>query len=63
MARLIKNLIVEGDKAQTYEAHASHWLAEANLQNERGNKDRAESLYDKAQFWLDKANKERGWAQ
>jgi hypothetical protein len=48
-------------KAERYEMQASKWLADANEQAEKGNKDRAEKLYDKAQFWLDKANGARGW--
>ena len=59
--RLIKRLIVEGDDAQTFELHASHWLAEANHQRERGNTIKAEGLYNKAQHWLDRANEARGW--
>ena len=49
------------DKAQEYEAKASKWLADANEQNEHGNKVKAEKLYAKAQYWLDKANVARGW--
>lgn len=49
------------DKAQEYELKASRWLADANEANERGDKARAEKLYDKAQYWLDKANVARGW--
>jgi len=59
--RLIKHLIVEGDLAQTYELHGSHWLAEANEAQEKGQKELAEKLYDKSQYWLDKANEARGW--
>ncbi len=48
-------------KAQEYEARASKWLSDANEQAERGNKEKAERLYEKAQHWLDKANTARGW--
>lgn len=50
------------DKAREYEARASKWLADANEQAERGNKDKAEKLYEKAQRWLDRANEARGWS-
>lgn len=32
------------------------WLAKANEASERGNTDKAEKLYAKSQFWLDRAN-------
>lgn len=48
-------------KAQQYEEKASKWLADANEQAEAGNKGRAEKMYDKAQYWLDKANAARNW--
>jgi hypothetical protein len=38
------------------EARASKYLGDANLEAEKGNKAKAEKLYDKAQFWLDRAN-------
>lgn len=45
-------------------AHAdergSYWLAEANEAAERGDKVKAEKLYEKGQFWLDRSNKLRG---
>ena len=47
--------------AETYEHKASRWLADANEQAEKGNKAKAEKLYAKAQYWLDKANVARGW--
>lgn len=61
MARTIKNLEVSGDKAQTYEMHASKWLADGNEAEERGNRAKAEACFEKAQYWLDKANVARGW--
>jgi hypothetical protein len=42
------------------EARCGKWLADANLEAEKGNKVKAEKLYDKAQYWLDRANKARG---
>ena len=42
-------------------AHAdemgSRWLAAANEAAERGQHEKAERLYQKSQFWLDRANK------
>ena len=37
--------------------NSSHWLAEANEASERGDKSKAEKLYEKSQYWLDRANK------
>jgi hypothetical protein len=59
--RKMKWLVVDGDAAQTAELHASHFLAEANAASERSKADKAERLYDRAQEWLDEANKLRGW--
>jgi len=42
------------------EMRGSHWLAEANQAAERGNHDKAEKLYAKSQFWLDRYNKLAG---
>jgi hypothetical protein len=49
-------------KATNFEAKASRWLADANEASEKGQKAKAERLYEKAQYWLDKANIARGWA-
>lgn len=38
------------------ETRASTWLADANELAESGDKARAERYYEKAQFWLDRAN-------
>lgn len=48
------------EKVVDAEARASKWLADANEQNEAGNKNKAEEFYDKAQYWLDLMNKYRG---
>ena len=58
--RKMKHLVVEGNEAATAELHASHWLARANELSESGQHTKAESFYDKAQFWLDRANKLEG---
>jgi hypothetical protein len=50
------------DKIADAEARGSKLLADANEAAERGQKAKAERLYDKGQFWLDRANKLRGWA-
>lgn len=42
------------------EVRGSHNLAEANAAAERGDKAKAERLYDKAQYWLDRYNKLAG---
>jgi hypothetical protein len=49
-------------KAADAEAKASKWLADGNEHREAGRKDRAEKCYEKAQYWLDLANKFRGKA-
>lgn len=59
--RKIKMLVVDGDGAQTAETHASHYLANGNAAAERGNKAKSERDYEKAQEWLDEANRLRGW--
>lgn len=48
-------------KATDYEARASRWLADGNEADERGNRKLAQKCWDKAQFWLDRANVARGW--
>jgi hypothetical protein len=47
-------------KADDAEMRAGKWLADANEANEAGDKERAEKLYAKAQFWLDRMNKYLG---
>lgn len=42
------------------DARGSRCLADANEAAERGDKARAERLYAKAQYWLDRSNKARG---
>ena len=39
------------------EQRSSAWLADANEAAERGDHAKAEKLYAKAQFWLDRLNK------
>jgi hypothetical protein len=47
-------------RALEAEVKASKWLADANEASERGQKAKAERLYAKAQFWLDRYNKLAG---
>jgi hypothetical protein len=42
------------------EERGSHWLAEGNAAAERGSHERAEKLFAKSQFWLDRYNKLAG---
>lgn len=41
----------------------SRYLADANEAAEIGKHAKAERLYEKSQFWLDRANKLRGWGE
>lgn len=59
--RTAKHLTIPGDKAQTYEMHGNHWLALANEALEKGDAVKEEAAMLKAQYWLDMANKARGW--
>lgn len=59
--RTAKHLTIPGDKAQTYELHGSHWLAIANEAREKGDSVREGIALEKGQYWLDLANKARGW--
>jgi hypothetical protein len=47
----------------TAEERAAKWLADANEQAEKGNHEKAERMYEKSQYWLDRANKDRGWGE
>ncbi len=42
------------------EQEGSRYLGDANEASERGDHAKAERLYDKAQFWLDRYNKLAG---
>lgn len=53
--------MTQSEKIADAEMRGSHWLAEGNAASERGNKAKAEKCYSKSQFWLDRANKLRGW--
>lgn len=51
MTKTLRENVIE---AETF---GSQYLADANEQSERGNQEKAEKLYEKAQFWLDRYNK------
>jgi uncharacterized protein HemY len=44
------------DRALDAEVRASQWLADGNAAREAGQEQKAEQCYEKAQFWLDRAN-------
>lgn len=43
------------------EERANKWLADANEAGERGQTAKEERCLAKSQYWLDRANKLRGW--
>jgi hypothetical protein len=47
--------------ADEAEMIAAKWLADGNAADEKGNPIRAEKCWEKAQFWLDRANALRRW--
>jgi hypothetical protein len=48
------------DKIADADARGGKWLALANEAAERGDSAKAEKLYAKGQYWLDRSNKLRG---
>ena len=44
------------------EERGNMWLAAANEAEEKGNLKKAEKCLQKGQYWLDRANKARGWS-
>ncbi len=38
------------------ESRGNSWLADGNAAREAGDMEKAEKCYDKAQYWLDRAN-------
>ena len=46
-----------------YEERAGKWLADGRAAEEAGKTAKAERCYEKSQYWLDKANKVRGWGE
>lgn len=49
------------DKIIYAEDRSAHWLAEANIAEEEGHRDKAEIYFRKSAFWLMRANKLRKW--
>lgn len=49
------------EKIAEAEEKGNRCLADANAASERGDKNKAERLYEKGQYWLDRANELRGW--
>lgn len=54
MARAPRNL---ADRIQEADERGNRYLADANEASERGDKVKAEKLYAKGQFWMDRYNK------
>lgn len=48
------------EKIADADARGSKYLADANEASEKGNQAKAENLYAKGQYWLDRSNKLRG---
>lgn len=48
------------EKVADADARGSKYLADANEASEKGNQAKAEKLYAKGQYWLDRSNKLRG---
>lgn len=44
------------ERALDAEVKASQWLADGNQAAEAGQSEKAERCFEKAQFWLDRAN-------
>lgn len=63
MRRLSRENAVKlfGSYAAYCEVWSSHWLANGNEAEERGNAAKAREYFAKSQHWLDKANAEREW--
>lgn len=53
-AKTLSEKIAEADE------RGGRYLADANEAAERGDHAKAEKLYEKGQFWLDRSNKLRG---
>lgn len=54
MTKTLSQKIADAD------AHGGKWLALANEASEKGHYEKAEKLYEKGQYWLDRSNKLRG---
>jgi hypothetical protein len=54
MAKSLQEKIIEADE------RGGRLLADANEAAERGNHTKAEKLYERGQYWLDRSNELRG---
>ena len=50
-------MISIADKIAHADERGGHWLAKANEASECGDDTKAEKLYEKSQYWLDRANR------
>ena len=57
MAKIEKSL---SEKIAEADVRGGRLLADANEASERGNQAKAEKLYERGQYWLDRSNKLRG---
>ncbi|WP_189375209.1 hypothetical protein [Mesorhizobium sp. M4A.F.Ca.ET.020.02.1.1] len=51
------------EKIADAEDRGNRYLADANEAAEQGNMAKANKLYDKGQYWLDRANALQGWGE
>lgn len=51
------------EKIADAEDRGNRYLADANEAAERGKQAKADKLYEKGQYWLDRANKLQGWGE
>ncbi|MGI0075907.1 MAG: hypothetical protein ACREAU_00695 [Nitrosopumilaceae archaeon] len=59
---MITRTISHAKKIADYEVRSGMWLGNGNEALEKGKKEKAEQCFQKAQYWLDKSNKLRGWS-
>jgi hypothetical protein len=57
MAKTLQEKITEADE------RGNRYLADANTAAEAGKQDKADKLYEKGQYWLDRLNKLQGWGE
>lgn len=57
MTKTLQEKILEAD------LRGNKLLADANEAAEKGNQAKADRLYEKGQYWLDRLNKLQGWGE
>jgi len=57
MAKTLQEKITEADE------RGNRYLADANAAAEAGKQEKADKLYEKGQYWLDRLNKLQGWGE